>query len=417
MSGLQNFLSRIASSILQTCKPIDYPQQSTAAAPIYLESHVRSSAIHTRAHEGHGNTQQEAKEVEKAIHERASSVKEYTELCVQAALIVQESSSTRTRSLEPSPACDDTLLPSAVTIGKYAHAVHHRNGIFSEVYKAPTSSQLLVNNMELDTVALKVTTPPAMVAPHDSEKEARILQGLHPHDHIITLIETFRGPGGQFVLVLPYMPYGLDSLLEAQSLTDDQAKGHLYGMFAGLAHIHEHGIIHRDVKPSNVLLRSADGPAFLSDFGISWSAGDEASEDSAQKITDVGTTSYRPLEILFGKKDYDQSLDMWAAGCVVAEVASLSSRPLFESGSVGTELALIQSIFMTLGTPNEQTWPSASQCPDWGKMQWKDFAPRSWSDVLPKASMNAQNLVSLLTQYEPVWRLSAKKALKHTYFQ
>ena len=85
--------------------------------------------------------------------------------------------------------------------------------------------------------------------------------------------------------------------------------------------------------------------------------GDEGSEPADSKITDVGTTSYRPPELLFGHAAYEESLDMWAAGCVVAEAVTQSGSTIFDSGPLGSELALIQSIFKTLGTPTLSIWP------------------------------------------------------------
>ena len=140
-------------------------------------------------------------------------------------------------------------------------------------------------------------------------------------------------------------------------LSKKQAQGCLRDLFTALAHIHSLGIIHRDVKPSNILLRSPSGPAYLADFGIAWSAEDPSSEPANSKITDVGTTCYRPPELLFGNRKYGCSLDLWAAGCTVAEVVEPSHQTLFDSGELGSELALIQSIFKKLGTPNLSVWP------------------------------------------------------------
>ena len=128
-------------------------------------------------------------------------------------------------------------------------------------------------------------------------------------------------------------------------------------MFLGLAHLHNLDIIHRDIKPSNILLASPNGPACLSDFGIAWSPSDSASEPADEKILDVGTTCYRPPELLFGNQKYNTSLDMWAAGCVTAQVMCLGGKTLFDAGDLGSELALIKSIFETLGTPNLDVWP------------------------------------------------------------
>lgn len=156
------------------------------------------------------------------------------------------------------------------------------------------------------------------------------------------------------------MSLTLEDLLDEKLIGSSQLKQYLNDLFSGLAHVHSLGIIHRDIKPSNVLLRSPSGPAYLGDFGIAWKDGDLDSEPTDKKITDVGTTAYRPPELMFGNAAYDSSLDIWAAGCVVAEshlAVNGVRRTLFDAGELGSELALIQSIFKTLGTPNEESWP------------------------------------------------------------
>ena len=148
----------------------------------------------------------------------------------------------------------------------------------------------------------------------------------------------------------------------------------LHGLFDALAHIHSKGIIHRDIKPANILLDQRSSTPYLADFGIAWSPNDPASEPTNQKITDVGTTCYRPPELLFGHKTYGPEIDLWAAGCVVAECVRrglcTSEKPevrvreaewsLFDAGELGSELALVKSIFETLGTPTDETWPVSS---------------------------------------------------------
>ena len=107
---------------------------------------------------------------------------------------------------------------------------------------------------------------------------------------------------------------------------------------------------------------------------------------------------------------------MWSAGCTFAEAVKADTKPLFESGEVGTELALIQSIFMNLGTPDEHVWPSAPSCPDWGKMQWKQFPGRSLAELLPSATSAATDLVSKLVCFEQTQRHTADLALNHPFF-
>jgi len=248
--------------------------------------------------------------------------------------------------------------PGGRTIGKYENAVYHREGIFSAVYKALALEDggYFPQEAKSKLVALKVTTPSTMEPPHDSKREAKIMAEA-VSDRVMPLLETFRADGSHFVLVFPFMRFDLNDLLQNNTLSDQQIKKCLKDLFTALAHIHSQGIIHRDVKPSNILLRSLDGPAYLSDFGIAWSPTVLGSEAADSKITDVGTTCYRPPELLFGNTHYGCSLDLWAAGCTVAEVLDPGHATLFDSGELGSDLALIQSIFKKLGTPTLDVWP------------------------------------------------------------
>ena len=241
-------------------------------------------------------------------------------------------------------------------MGRYKHATFHRNGQMSTIYKAEPLQAAKGTSTGSNIVALKVTSPSSMMAPHNSEREARILNQCR-HECVIRLLETFWQAGGAFVLVFPFLSYDLQTLLRQDTLSTSQSLNVIQSLFKALAHLHGLGVIHRDVKPSNILLRSKDGPTYLADFGIAWSPNDKDSEPSERKITDIGTTSYRPPELLFGYKAYDTSLDIWSAGCVVAELMQPSHQPLFDAGDLGSELALLKSIFTTLGTPSDAIWP------------------------------------------------------------
>jgi serine/threonine protein kinase len=201
-------------------------------------------------------------------------------------------------------------------------------------------------------VALKVTYPSSMTPPHDSSREIRLLAKA-ASSHVVPIWESFKD-GGALVLVFPFMPYSLDMILRKGYLAEAHGRTYLLHIFRALAHLHALKIIHRDVKPANILMKSLTGPAYLADFGIAWYGDDPASEPAKEKITDVGTTSYRAPELLFGRTDYDETLDLWAAGCVAAQVVSSKAEPLLNSGDVGSDLTLIQSIFKALGTPTKE---------------------------------------------------------------
>ena len=315
--------------------------------------------------------------------------------------------------------------PPTKLIGIYT-ATYHAAGTFSTVYRATDPSSSPPDRL----VALKVTTPSQSQPPHDPHREIRILQHA-AHPSIITLLSTFTlSSTSALVLAFPFMPLDLATFIRAPShvrkngIFKSQVRSHLYSLFQALAHLHSLGIIHRDIKPSNILLAAPSGPAYLADFGIAWMEGDAASEKADEKITDVGTTCYRPPELLFGSTTYGTALDLWSAGCVVAEAVGgrphssehITGRELFDAGPAGSELGLIKSIFETLGTPDDETWPEARGFSAWGKMQFKVYPKVGWEEVLPEAEPEARELVGRLVRFESGERMVAGEVLKHAFF-
>jgi cyclin-dependent kinase len=303
---------------------------------------------------------------------------------------------------------DEILNPEGPSVGHYLFATFHQDGQTSTIFKAKDKSWIAPSPI----VALKVTHPATLSPPHNVKREARLLAECH-HERIIPLLETFAESGGRFVLVFPFLRQDLENLLRSGNLTKSQ-KGIVFeGLFEALVHIHSLGIIHRDIKPSNILLKGMEGPMYLIDFGIAWSPRDPDSEAADSKVTDVGTTCYRPPELLFGHRAYDTSLDMWAAGCVVGEMFKNDGLAIFDGGPLGSELGLIKSIFTTLGTPTDETWPTASTYPDWDKVAFKHFDGKPWDSILPGASSAAIDFVSRTVCFETTQRLTAVEALQH----
>ncbi|KOC12694.1 hypothetical protein AFCA_007228 [Aspergillus flavus] len=354
--------------------------------------------------------QSQAKRFETEAYDQATSKEEYDQLC-QKAIDAAEA----TGSAAPVISCPDLVQnkegvedwPAGQDIGPYKACLHHFDGLHSTIYKSRRTDGTLV--------AVKVTVPHLLVPPHDAKCEVQLLRET-AGTHVIPLLETLKLDGGRLILVFPFMKHDFEHLLRRGMLTATQTRSHLRDLFRALAHVHELGVIHRDIKPSNILLDSPDGPAYLADFGIAWKEGHNETEPADKKITDVGTTCYRPPEILFGYKGYDSALDLWAAGCVVAEAVAVGHKQLFDSGPLGSDLSLIQSIFQTLGTPDEEIWPETEKLPDWGKVEFYRYPAKSWDDILRGASSKGRDLVSQLVRYESSQRISATEALRHPYF-
>jgi cyclin-dependent kinase 2 len=129
---------------------------------------------------------------------------------------------------------------------------------------------------------------------------------------------------------------------------------------------------------------------------------------------EVITVWYRPPEILLGSKLYSTPVDLWSIGCVIAEMAT--GAPLFAGDS---EIDTIFKIFQKLGTPSEQVWPGLSDLPDF-KASFPKWPVRPWAQIRNTKAQVGLDGIDLLEQlmcYDPRKRLSARKALQHTYFR
>lgn len=280
-------------------------------------------------------------------------------------------------------------IETGIRIGSYTNCNPFADGITSEVYRSGSH-------------ALKVIVDHRNLEPHNPQREVKILQALRPP--CIPLLDSFRDQQQRLVLVFPYMPLTLESLLEQGPLSLVQAKTIFTDVLHALQQIHSQNIIHRDIKPSAILLASRSGPAALSDFGTAHHPLlSRSTEPPASKILDIGTGPYRAPEVLFGDGAYGPPVDMWSLGVVISEALSDPPRPVFESRSAhedGNQLGLILSIFKTLGTPTRDTWPEAERFKVSPFELWTVFPQRAWGEILPELNSDWRDLVAALVRYD-----------------
>lgn len=275
-------------------------------------------------------------------------------------------------------------------IGSYNNCHLFAEGVTSEVYRS-------------GNVALKVIVAHQNMEPHNPQREIKILQRLKS-PRVISLKETFRDQEQRLVLAFPYVRHTLADVLESTALETRQVTSIFRDIISALQSVHEQGIVHRDIKPSAVLLDSPDGPAYLADFGTAWAPDLSVhSEPQDGKILDVGTGPYRAPEVLFGNKSYGPPVDMWGLGVMLAEASTKPPTPPFESRAVhedGNQLGLILSIFKTLGTPTRETWPDALSFKVSPFELWTVFPQRPWTTILPECDPGIRDLVADLVRFD-----------------
>ncbi|OAA76611.1 Protein kinase-like domain protein [Akanthomyces lecanii RCEF 1005] len=341
-----------------------------------------------------------AMSIEQAAYNDSASLDDYAATC-KAAIAATASTS---------PSQDNTSgTIGDARIGSYTNCVAIADGVTSTVYRSSDG-----------TTALKVITAHHPLPPHNPQREIRILRLLGPP--CIPLLDAFRDQTQQQVLAFPCKPLTLEALIASQAeapLAATQTKAIFADVLRALAHIHAQGIIHRDVKPSAILLDSPAGPAHLSDFGIAWHPALSAAEEpAAAKILDIGTGPYRAPDMLFVNKAYGTEVDVWALGVMLAECLSAPPRPPFESRAAqedGNQLGLILSIFKTMGTPTPETWPEAERFQVSPFQMWTVFPQRSWREILPAIDPDWLDMIASTVRYSK--RATAEELLQHKCIQ
>ncbi|XP_074578098.1 cyclin-dependent kinase B1-1-like isoform X1 [Curcuma longa] len=179
----------------------------------------------------------------------------------------------------------------------------------------------------------------------------------------------------------------------------------MYQLCKGVTHCHSHGVLHRDLKPQNLLVDKEKGILKIADLGL----GRAFSIPLKCYTHEVVTLGYRAPEILLGATHYSTGVDVWSVGCIFAEMAR--SKALFIGQS---ELHQLLCIFRLLGTPTEETWPGVSSLRDWHSYpQWRS---QDLALVVPSLEPEGIDLLSKMLEYDPAKRISALKAMDHPYF-
>ncbi|XP_057318318.1 cyclin-dependent kinase 7 [Microplitis mediator] len=275
-------------------------------------------------------------------------------------------------------------------------------GQFATVYKA--------KDTELDQiVAVKKIKVASRAEARDginrtALREIKLLQDLK-HDNIIGLLDVF-GYKSNVSLVFDFMDTDLEIIIKDSNivLTPAHIKSYMIQTLQGLDYLHYNWILHRDLKPNNLLVND-QGILKIGDFGLAKFFGSPNRINTHQVVT----RWYRAPELLYGARLYGTGVDMWAIGCILAE---LLLRVPFLPGE--SDLDQLTKIFQTLGTPTEETWPGMTELTDF--IQFKPFVGTPLKHIFTAAADDLLDLIASLLNINPVERCTCSQALQMPYF-
>ena len=264
----------------------------------------------------------------------------------------------------------------------------------------------LCENEKKEKVAIKKVC----LDPRFKNRELELVSKLsHPNTlRYITHKITKEGPKPDtyLLLVTDYLPQSLTGFMKQFPFPPPiYLKVFGYQIFAGLCYLHAHGVSHRDIKPSNILIDQEDGRLQLCDFGSA-----KFLRSGEKSVSYIATRSYRAPELLLDCQSYTPAIDVWAAGCVLAEML-LQGKALF-TGCNNSEM--LSSITKIIGTPKPEDLESFQHTKRYPLFGVKTGELKS---ALPSfATPDFIDLLSKIFTFSPKKRLTAAQCMKHPFF-
>ncbi|KAF9891203.1 hypothetical protein FE257_004767 [Aspergillus nanangensis] len=233
-------------------------------------------------------------------------------------------------------------------------------------------------------------------------REVKLLKSLR-HENLINLLDIFISPLEDIYVVTELLGTDLTRLLRSKPLDDKFAQFFMYQIMRGLKYIHSAGVIHRDLKPSNLLINE-NCDLKICDFGL-------ARVQEPQMTGYVSTRYYRAPEIMLTWQRYGVEVDIWSAGCILAEM--LRGEPLFPGKDHINQFYLITDM---IGNPPQEVIEKITSN---NTRHIVDSLPKKepgqLKELFSHAEPAAVDLLERMLLFDHTKRISATESLKHIY--
>ncbi|EGD80437.1 CMGC/MAPK/ERK1 protein kinase [Salpingoeca rosetta] len=247
-----------------------------------------------------------------------------------------------------------------------------------------------------------------------------ILLSRLKHDNIVNLMNVIAGdeqPLSEVYLVLNLMETDLHKLLKSlnrrgECLSPSHTCFFLYQMFLGIKYIHSANVIHRDLKPGNMLINVSNCDLRICDFGLA-RVYDPTFTQKGELTEYVATRWYRAPEVMVRQRAYSKAMDIWSLGCILAEM--LSNRAIFPGKNY---LDQINKILDIIGSPDDE---SLREIPNERSRGYLMALPqrdrKDFTELYPQQPPHVLDLLQKLLEFSPSRRPTAEAALDHPYFE
>lgn len=291
-------------------------------------------------------------------------------------------------------------MAGVMCLGDLERSMVLGSGTYGTVYKAVHRKTGIGYALKKYTTASKDTG-----MPFDLIREASSLAALHDCPNVITKRTVLCEPGPTYYMVMDYCANGTLSELIKRTpggLQADLVRAYMRQLLVGLAACHDRSIIHRDVKPQNILI-SDDNVLKLCDFG-----GARTVYVPRPLTPDVCTLWYRAPEVIMARGRYGSAMDIWSAACIFAEMTTGSVMVPGES-----DMDQLHRSFRVAGTPTADTWPEITTM-----RHYSAKGPQFLRDTRPYAPTDPEGraLFDSMLVCNPAHRPAATTLLTDAYF-